>query len=247
MDAWRAEEVRARSGWDFSTLDGRLSHEQPPWDFTAICRAAGRVATSVLDLGTGGGEQLLRLRDRLPADVIATEGWPPNIPVASRALAPYHIPVVDYDAERGDTLPFPDGRFDLIIDRHEAYDAAEVARVLVPGGVFLTQQVGGDNFAELRDVFGAPHLYPGIQLPELTAEAEAAGLHVTESAAWRGSAEFLDVAALVAYCMLVPWDVPDDFGVDRYRDTLLTLHGRAQPLRFSETSFWLRAVKSPLR
>ena len=29
---------------------------------------------------------------------------------------------------------------------------------------------------------------------------------------------FGDVAALVAYLRLVPWDAPDDFTVDRYGD-----------------------------
>jgi len=35
-------------------------------------------------------------------------------------------------------LPFRDGAFALVIDRHEAFNAREVARVLAPDGVFIT-------------------------------------------------------------------------------------------------------------
>ena len=36
-------------------------------------------------------------------------------------------------------MPWGDGEFDLVMNRHESYDLAEVARVLSPGGLFLTQ------------------------------------------------------------------------------------------------------------
>ena len=36
-------------------------------------------------------------------------------------------------------LPFEDGRFETVIDRHEELVAGEVYRVLRPGGRFITQ------------------------------------------------------------------------------------------------------------
>jgi len=93
LAAWRVEEERHREGWDFSYLEGRLTEEEPPWDFDTSCRAALREAEHVLDLGTGGGERLLSLADDLPADVVATEGWEPNVPIAEARLAPRGIPV----------------------------------------------------------------------------------------------------------------------------------------------------------
>ncbi len=47
----------------------------------------------------------------------------------------------------------PTGRFDLILNRHESYHPGEIARVLAPGGTFLTQQVGGDELGELRELW----------------------------------------------------------------------------------------------
>ena len=49
-------------------------------------------------------------------------------------------------------MPFADGRFEVVLNRHEAYDAAEVRRVLSHGDRFLTQQVDGRDFADPGDL-----------------------------------------------------------------------------------------------
>lgn len=249
LDAWRAEEAVVPEGWDFGPLDGRVHEEDPPWDFSSACRAAIMTATRVLDLGTGGGEQLLTFVDVLPPGTLATEGWEPNVPVATEALSPHGISVHRYDSEGVPRvpLPFEGGCVDLVIARHESFDAAEVARVLRPGGTFLTQQVGGDDAAELHVLFGAPFAYPEVLLPQVASSVAAAGLVVEESASWAGRARFDDVGALVRYLRIVPWDVPDDFGVDRYARVLLDLHrrgpARGEPVLITPTRFWLRARK----
>ncbi|MFI6680670.1 class I SAM-dependent methyltransferase [Kribbella sp. NPDC050470] len=242
LAAWRAEEERVREGWDFSHLAGRVDAEDPPWDFETACRTALRGARHVLDMGTGGGERLLALADALPADVVATEGWEPNLPVATERLAVRGIPVVQYDADTDETMPFEDGRFDLVMNRHEVLDPAEVYRVLAPGGVFLTQQVGGDDFAEAHEIFGGTAAYLDLTLAYATQSLTAAGFVIDECDEWRGSMAFRDIGALTYYFKLVPWDVPDDFGVDRYAETLLRLH-ESVPVTFTQTRFWVRAVK----
>ncbi len=135
-------------------------------------------------MGTGGGERLLALSGALPADTVATEGWGPNIAVARRALAPHGIPVLEYDPKSTDRaarrMPFEDGRFELAMSRHEAYVTTEVARVLAPGGVFLTQQVGGDDIHELHDLLGGEHIAPHVQYDRFTEELAAAGLVVED-------------------------------------------------------------------
>ena len=152
-------------------------------------------AGSALDLGTGGGEVLLELLDALPGDTVATEGWPPNIPVAASSLSAHGIPVVEYDAEADPLLPFPEHRFDVVLDRHEAYVAAEVLRVMRPGGRFLTQQVDGRNFPETQAMFGGQSNYPDITLANLSAEAVAAGFEVLAAEEWQGQSRFADVAS----------------------------------------------------
>lgn len=247
LDRWRREEVSPPGGWDFGHLTGRMVAAEPPWDLTALTRDELRSATAVLDMGTGGGERLLDLARWLPADTSATEGWPPNLPVARAALEPRGIPVAAYDPDAvpAVAMPFPDGRFDLVLNRHESFDPAELVRVLRPGGVLLMQQVGGDDAGEVHDWFGGPVRFPQIR-PEPVARAlQEAGLVVDRVLQWHGPLDFTDVGALVQYLQMVPWDVPEDFGVDRCAGTLLDLHRRGpalgRPLRLTQSRFLVRA------
>ena len=72
---------------------------------------------ALLDMGTGGGERLSRLR-------------PLGIPVVQDEGAPDNTGQTGNDRGR---LPFRDGVFGLVASRHEAFRAAEVGRVLAPG------------------------------------------------------------------------------------------------------------------
>lgn len=222
------------SGWDFGFLVGRMDEAQPPWNFEELCReelcrdALGS-PRSALDLGTGGGERLIALLestpvDQRPANLAATEGWSPNVPIATEALTPYGITVRAHDADSGQPLPFPDDRFELIMNRHESYRAGDVLRALTPGGVFLTQQVGGDDFAEIHDALGHPYPYPEHTLERHHADLVAAGFEILRAEQWYGPSTFDSVTTLLKYFSLVPWDLPDDFTVAEHRDILLDLH-----------------------
>jgi SAM-dependent methyltransferase len=238
---WRTAYGAPVTGWDFSELDGRYAAQQPPWSYDELAREVLDGASSALDMGTGGGEVLLRLAGSLPRDTVATEGWPPNLPVATQNLAGRDIEVVAYDAEADPAMPFPDARFDVVLNRHEAYVAGEVHRILRPGGSLLTQQVDGRDFEETQAIFGGTSAYPHITLGHLRDEAEAAGLRVTGAEEWQGEVRFADVATLVRYFAFVPWEVPEDFDVDRYADQLLDLHRSGRELVFTQRRFYLRA------
>jgi len=131
---WQAEERQPFEGWNFSYLKDRWHEAQPAWSYDALVRTLLCDADSFLDMGTGGGEKLLSFADALPSNTIATEGYPPNLIRARENLKPHGIEVVPYDCGMDDHLPFADDSFALVINRHEAYDAVEVARVLRPGG-----------------------------------------------------------------------------------------------------------------
>lgn len=236
-------------GWNFSMLEGRMHADDPPWDFEADCldalRRAGQWGRAV-DLGTGGGERVLRLVEQIPLgerpELTATEGWAPNLPVAAENLEAIGVPVLAYDAEQGDDLPFEDASLDLVMCRHEAVDLAEVARVLAPGGVLLDQQVDGRDAQELRDWFGGEPQYPHVRLDVDRQAAVDAGLVVDAGEEWAGPLEFSDVEALVTYMGLVPWDV-EDFRVDDHAEQLLRLAAQA-PIRLTQCRFRLYAHRA---
>lgn len=249
LAAWRAEERDQPEGWDFSSLATRMREPDLPWDLDDLSREHLARAGSVLDMGTGGGERLLALADALPPDTVATEGWPPNVAVAREALTPHGVEVVEFgqpdDDETPAPMPFPDGRFDLVLNRHESYHPREITRILARGGRFLTQQVGGNELTEVREALAHPPTLPQVRYDLFRAGLSAAGLTVLDGAESVDHYEFADVAALVAYLQLVPWDAPEDLTVDRYADALLGLHASAagRPLRATRIRFWLLATK----
>lgn len=163
-------------------------------------------------------------------------------------MASYNIGVVGANPDEVDShLPFADGSFDLVLNRHESYDPTEVWRTLCPGGVFVTQQVGGDELGEVRNAFGMSPYAPECTYELFRAGLVDAGFDVVGGAESVGHYVFSDIAALVAYVQLVPWDVPDDFTVQLYADELLGLHQRGpasgEPFRATRKRFWLKAIK----
>ena len=139
------------AGWAFSWFEGRASEERPPWGYARLLAArmaalADVPGAAALDLQTGGGEVLATVPVG-PPTLIATESWPPNVELARRRLARLGVTVVPM-ADELDDLPFADRSFDLVVSRHPVgirWD--EVARVLRPGGTYLSQDVGHGSVA----------------------------------------------------------------------------------------------------
>lgn len=244
VELWQREARQPFSGWDFSYLRGRYTEDEPPWSYEALARDALRGASALLDMGTGGGEQLLAIAESLPERTTATEGHPPNLAVARANLAARGIEVVAYDSESDERMPFTDGAFSVVLNRHESFVADEVRRVLAPGGRFLTQQVGAANFAELRELLRMAPAFPDVTLANFRQRFENLGLDVEVAEDWHGSAEFSDVGALVYFLTSVPWEAPADFSVSRYRGALQALHDRNEPVRFSIHRFVLQVRRT---
>lgn len=245
LESWRREEQQPFAGWDFSHLDGRMLEEQAPWSYSSRAGALMHHAASVIDLGTGGGERLLKLRADWPRRVVATEEYPPNIRLSTARLSPLGVPVVEVRLTDHDPMPFADGEFDLVLNRHAAFNAGEVARILAPGGVFLTQQVHGLWAADLMAVFGAKPQWPDATPQKYAPQLQAAGLTIVELQEWSGHLVFADVGAIVYYLKAVPWLVPG-FSVATHGQSLLDLQQRldnGERLAFVARKYLLEAHK----
>jgi SAM-dependent methyltransferase len=232
-----------------------------PWDYDEIVVRLARASPDLLDLGTGGGEWLASLPFR-PARTVATEPWEPNVDVSRGRLTPLGVRVIPVEAapdnvdqqpagERG-RLPFPAESFHLVASRHESFVADEVARILAPGGPFVTQQVGGGRHDELRRILGIPPR-PDEQrawTPALAvSQLEAAGLRVTDSAESELVTLFADVGALAWFLKAAPWVVPE-FSSRTHRSGLARLHRRMPtegPYALREPAFCLVVVKPRAR
>ncbi|MDN6176759.1 MAG: class I SAM-dependent methyltransferase [Brevibacterium sp.] len=246
--AW-IHETAVMTGWDFAALGSRLVADEPPWDFDLTCAKAMARSMPCLDMGTGGGERLSELVKRVStvggfisrrSSVHASEGWKPNLELATSALAEYGIEVREYDSETGEAMPWPDDFFTLVMNRHESYDPAELARVIAPDGGFLTQQVDGTEASEFSHWFGGAPQAPENRLEPCIDGLEAHGFTITDADEWTGTMEFADVEAVIEYLAYIPWDVPG-FTVAGNREALDRLAARSSPIEVTQKRFLIVA------
>jgi SAM-dependent methyltransferase len=241
------------AGWDFSWLDRRSRSEPLPWDYSVRVAALAARARTMLDMGTGGGEVLSRLPARANR-AVATEAWPPNVPVAGRRLLPLGIPVIQAEGARDNmdqdglttaaACPFRDGSLDLICNRRESFLAAEPSRVLAPGGTFVTQQVDYHDHDDLAQMLGIempeePDSWIGLAEQQVT----EAGLVIEEAARAEERIHFNDIAAVVYYLEAVSWSIPG-CSLETHWDRLRALHdASAWPVMTRGHRFLLIASK----
>ncbi|WP_041841477.1 class I SAM-dependent methyltransferase [Actinoplanes friuliensis] len=213
-------------GWDFSWFDGRATEQRPSWGYARLVADRMAGATAALDVQTGGGEVLATV-PKPPALLVATDSWRPNVLVAARTLRPLGASVVEVTDEPA--LPFRDDSFDLVVSRHPVRTLwTELARVLRPGGTFLSQQIGAGTNRELSEAMLGPLSPPDPDFPQkLAAQAEAAGFTVLDVRAETLRAEYFDVAAVTYFLRKVVWTVPG-FTAERFLPQLREVHERIQ-------------------
>jgi SAM-dependent methyltransferase len=211
------------TGWDFSWLNERTVEEPLPWNYEVIARSRMTGVEAILDIDTGGGELYSRLGP-FPMVAWATEGYPPNVAVARSRLEPLGIQVADVSEIPG-LLPFVDNTFDLVLNRHGGLYAAELARVLHPGGLFLTQQVGSENCIELNRALQqeVSYEYSYATLGYTIGQLKLAGLQIIQAREVFPHLTFRDIAAVVFYLKAIPWQIAD-FSVEKYHEQLLKIH-----------------------
>lgn len=220
---WESEENCAFiKGWDFSHIHGRYQEEDRlPWDYEAIIRSVLKDEMKLLDYDTGGGEFLLSLQHPFE-NTAATEGYPPNVALCRERLLPLGIDL--RECKDAAQIPFADESFDIIINRHGDFYPPEIRRLLKPGGLFITQQVGSDNDRELVEMVlpCADKPFPHEDLQEQRKRFLDAGFEILQADEAFGPICFYDVGAFVWFARIIEWEFPG-FSVDRCFDRLLRL------------------------
>jgi SAM-dependent methyltransferase len=112
--------------------------------------------TRVLEVGCGAGAMAERVRDELGAQIVAVDSSERMVELTrQRGIETYVADVQE--------LPFGDGEFDCVfagwvlyhvLDRERAIN--ECARVLRPGGRFITATLADENMSDLWDFLGSP-------------------------------------------------------------------------------------------
>ena len=236
-----AERARRMEGWSFDV--NMVSLGPPtPWSYDGRAVELLRDAGVVVDMGTGGGERFSRLCDGYDGIAVATEGWPPNVPVAAARLAPVGVQVVHASGLR---LPLADGSVDLVLNRHEDLDPADVARALRPGGRALTQQIGRNHWRELGEFFPQASGGSGDLFQRYRDGFQDSGLDLADAREHDLHVAMGRLGDVVYMLTAVPWAVPG-FDVERDVDALLALEracSRDEGLVWTQSNFVIEAVK----
>ena len=218
---WLAEEQAAHiHGWDFSHIRGRYQEEDIlPWDYGRMVRQYLQPESRILDIDTGGGEFLLSLRHPYNR-TSATEGYAPNVKLCREKLLPLGIDFREMtDCSQ---MPFENGTFDMIINRHGDYCVSELWRVLKKGGLFITEQVGEDNDRELIELLlpGTPKAFHGLNLRKQQSLFTETGFEILKAEECFRPIRFYDTGALVWFARIIEWEFPG-FSVDRCFEQLV--------------------------
>lgn len=221
IEQWKVEESIAHiHGWDFSHIEGRYAEQGDlPWDYRAVIGEYLRPEMSLLDIDTGGGEFLLSLNHPYE-NTAAMENYLPNVELCKKVLLPLGIDFRPGDGK--EKLPFDDGSFDMVINRHGDFNAEEIYRILKPDGLFITQQVGAENDRELVALLcgGMELPFPEQYLTIASRKFEKAGFQILRGEECFRPIQFFDVGALVWFARIIQWEFPG-FSVDTHLENLL--------------------------
>ena len=222
-EIWKNEEKVAHiHGWDFSHIHGRYEEEMDlPWNYKKIIEQYINSDMNILDYDTGGGEFLLSLNHPYNK-TSATEGYQPNVELCKETLLPLGI---DFKAcDDPANIPFQDESFNLIINRHGDFNAKEIYRLLKKGGLFITEQVGGDNDRDLVEMVlpNTEKPFPHLNLKEQKKAFENAGFQIVDEDEAYRPIKFYDVGAFVWFAHIIEWEFPN-FSVDKCFENLLEM------------------------
>lgn len=204
---FKAEQVQF-SGWDFSDFASSMVETPLRWNFEALVIERLTPTSRLLDLGTGGGELLMRLAHP-PAQTWVTENYPPNVALLMERLAPQGVHV--HVCDGAGPLPFAPNSFDVVMNRHETIDFQEVFRVLTPGGACVVQQVGHQNNFDLaKKLLGYPisHSPKTQALDAYHRAAVKAGFIIEFRDEMFPEIRFSRLETLVQFAKVIHWEFP---------------------------------------
>lgn len=243
-EQWKKEEQIPLTGWDFSHIDSMYESFDTPWDYSCILKSFIKKDMMLLDMGTAAGEFLLTLNHPF-CNTWVTEGYTSNIEIIKQKLVPLGIRlcIIDNDS----ALKLDDDYFDIVINRHESYDPKEVFRILKKKGVFVTQQVGGDNniFLSSKLIKEFKPAYPDHNLHNERKKIADAGFDIIYSNETVIPSIFYSVKAIVYYAKAIEWEFPG-FSVDNCLDSLYALQDEILEYGYissNESRFIIVAVK----
>jgi len=143
--------------WDFSKIKYK-TEKITNWDFYEKIKQNTNLNSLCLDLGTGGGEKVLKYYPEV-AMIIGTDFSKEMIKTAKTNLKNYPTKRVKFVYMDNLKMNFPKETFDLISARHTVINAKQIYECLAKDGVLVIEGVDKKDCLEIKELFGRGQSY----------------------------------------------------------------------------------------
>ncbi|HDR7356048.1 class I SAM-dependent methyltransferase [Bacillus wiedmannii] len=145
------DKVGRLNGWDFSKIKYETVGDS--WDFYGEVKERCKPSQILLDVGTGGGENVLNIASsaKLLIGIDSSNGM---IETAHSNLKKSGLQNVEFLQMDSEALAFPYAHFDIASSCHAPFAATELSKVMKKDAFFLTQQVSEHDKLNLKEAFG---------------------------------------------------------------------------------------------
>ncbi len=138
--------------WDFSMIK-YVEESLTDWNLYDLLRLYATPHSKVLDLGTGGGERVLRYFPECK-EIIATDYSKEMINTANDNLKKSGRKNIVFKVMDNLNMNTPNNYFDIVVARHTCIDAKQIYNTLKPGGKLLLRGVDMLDCWSLKLLFG---------------------------------------------------------------------------------------------
>lgn len=143
--------------WDFSQIKCKTEN-LTNWDFYEKIQENTNEKSLCLDLGTGGGEKVLKNYPDVGM-IIATEFSEEMIKTAKENTKKYPNKRVKFTKMDNLNMNFPKETFDLISARHTIINAKQIYNCLMTGGKLVIEGIDKKDCWEIKELFGRGQAY----------------------------------------------------------------------------------------
>ena len=147
--------------WDFSQIK-YTKESLTNWDLYAILNEKANRNSYILDLGTGGGENLLKNFPEVKK-IVGTDFSPEMIKTAQCNLKKSRRKNIEFKVMDNLNMDVDDDYFDIVVARHTCINARQIYKCLKKNGVLLLRGVDKLDCFELKKMYGKGQGYNDIK------------------------------------------------------------------------------------
>lgn len=139
--------------WNFDEFQ-IISEKLTNWDMFDFLKKVTNEDSRILDLGTGGGEKVLKCFPENVKEILATDFSSGMIETAKRNLEKSGRRNIAFRIMDNLNMDVPENYFDVVVARHTVTDPKQIYKSLKPGGYLIIRGVDMFDCHELKRIFG---------------------------------------------------------------------------------------------